>query len=155
MMEAANRHLRLQSGVRAVLIAVAVACGVLWLPSPVAAQGAGGARAQAAVAQTDGSSAASPAGRAGLRAGGDPTGAVAPLAPEAAGALREALSTSSEGLREVPIPTGAGGVMVNLEGRFHSIMKIETGADGGLSSRCLPASAAANAETSATPKTPK
>ena len=45
-------------------------------------------------------------------------------------------STSTEGLRMTPVTTRAGGVKVNLQGRFRHNVEVVTGADGKPASRC-------------------
>lgn len=64
------------------------------------------------------------------------SGAPVPLAPETAAALQNALSTSSKGLVEEPIPTGVGGTMVNLQGRFLQTMTVTEDAEGKVSAHC-------------------
>ncbi len=45
-------------------------------------------------------------------------------------------STSTEGLKMTPVTTRAGGVKVNLQGRFRHNVEVVTGADGKPASRC-------------------
>ncbi len=54
-------------------------------------------------------------------------------------ALPEALETSGEGLVEEPGTSPAGGVTVNLRGRFRSMATATVGADGKVSTHCEPA----------------
>ena len=61
-----------------------------------------------------------------------PAGAAA----DTAGVLTPAFSTTGEGLAEIPGETEAEGVSVGLGGRFHSIMTITIGADGGTATHC-------------------
>lgn len=44
--------------------------------------------------------------------------------------LKNALSTSGEGLEQRPNPAPAGGVMIDLRGRFQSVMGVTIGPDG-------------------------
>ena len=78
-----------------------------------------------------------PGGAAGMTIYIDPqTGAI--LKEPAPGAvplqltreLQEALSTSHQGLVEVPSPVPGGGVMVDLQGRFQSPLFVTIDADG-------------------------
>lgn len=78
-----------------------------------------------------------PAGAAGMTIYIDPkTGAL--LKEPAPGAvplqltreLQEALSTSHQGLVEVPSPVPGGGVMIDLQGRFQSPLFVTIDADG-------------------------
>ncbi|OFV88170.1 MAG: hypothetical protein A3J75_08700 [Acidobacteria bacterium RBG_16_68_9] len=55
--------------------------------------------------------------------------------PGAAAAARGP-STSSEGLVVVEGPTEASGVMVDLQGRFQSTMRVQIGPDGSVATRC-------------------
>lgn len=48
------------------------------------------------------------------------------------------LSTSSDGLREVPVATPGGGVMVDLQGRFRNMVTATVRADGTVGLRCGP-----------------
>lgn len=52
--------------------------------------------------------------------------------------VANALSTSSEGLREVPVPLPGGGVMVDLQGRFRSQVTATVQADGTVALNCGP-----------------
>lgn len=52
--------------------------------------------------------------------------------------VANALSTSSEGLRAVPVAAPGGGVMVDLQGRFRSLVTATVGADGSVGLRCGP-----------------
>ena len=62
---------------------------------------------------------------------GEPPAGAPPT--EVPGRLRDALSTSSEGLVETTSPTPGGGVMVDLKGRFLSPLIATRDADGKLS----------------------
>ena len=66
-----------------------------------------------------------------------PVGAVTAV-PEVTGAL----NTSTEGLMEVPGTTSAGGMTVDLRGRFRSTMVSTVDAAGRTVTRCLPDRAA-------------
>jgi len=60
-----------------------------------------------------------------------------------------ALSTSSEGLREVPSPVPGGGTMVDLQGRFHNVSVATVDENGDLKAPCvsgLPADTSADDE---------
>lgn len=48
-----------------------------------------------------------------------------------------ALSTSSEGLREVPSPVPGGGTMVDLQGRFHNVSVATVDENGDLKAPCV------------------
>ncbi|MCW5550839.1 MAG: hypothetical protein KIS67_01605 [Verrucomicrobiae bacterium] len=50
--------------------------------------------------------------------------------------VANALSTSSEGLRELPVPIPGGGVMVDLQGRFRSLVTATVNADGTVGLNC-------------------
>jgi hypothetical protein len=50
--------------------------------------------------------------------------------------LGSALSTSAEGLKEVPSPVAGGGVMVSLEGRFRNTITATAGSQGEMSTSC-------------------
>ena len=50
---------------------------------------------------------------------------------------QNALSTSAEGLVEVPSPVEGGGVMVDLRGRFRSAMVAVTDEDGNVTAPCV------------------
>ncbi|MBE0543314.1 MAG: hypothetical protein IH623_18365 [Verrucomicrobia bacterium] len=68
-------------------------------------------------------------------------GSIPPTIPPGLSRLPEvanALSTSSEGLREVPVAAPGGGVMVDLQGRFRSLVTATVGADGSVGLRCGP-----------------
>ncbi len=75
---------------------------------------------------------------AGMRVYIDPsTGGVVPPpagAPIAEPALQR--STSAVGLVEVPSPVDGGGVMVDLKGRFQSVMTVTRKPDGSLTTDC-------------------
>jgi hypothetical protein len=60
-----------------------------------------------------------------------PDNSIIPLSPE----LQNALSTSHEGLVEEQAP--GGGVIVNLQGRFQSLMVATQGTDNKVSVECL------------------
>lgn len=84
-------------------------------------------------------------GSAGRRVYIDPAtgrpGSVPPTIPPGRSRLPEvanALSTSSEGLHEVPVPIPGGGVMVDLQGRFRSLVTATVRADGTVGVRCGP-----------------
>lgn len=51
--------------------------------------------------------------------------------------LRNALSTSSEGLVEVPSPVPGGGMMVDLQGRFQNTFVAAVGESGHIGASCL------------------
>jgi hypothetical protein len=75
---------------------------------------------------------------AGLRAYRDPTSGVLlpkpPAAAQHAFVPDAAVSSSAAGLVEQPAP--GGGVMVDLQGRFHSHMSATVAADGSVSTSC-------------------
>lgn len=87
-------------------------------------------------------SVAAPAAQAGMRVYVDPaTGRRLsnPTAEQRANAAaldrdNPAFSTSSEGLREEPLP--GGGVLVHLDGRFQSAVTVRRQADGALVQTC-------------------
>jgi len=80
-----------------------------------------------------------PAGQAGLRVyldeQGRPTAPPKDAAPEAV--VPAAFSTSAAGLRQVPSAGPAGGVKVNLEGRFRSASVATTAPDGSIQLHCV------------------
>lgn len=85
------------------------------------------------------------AGSAGRRvyvdpATGRPSSGPPPIPPGLARLpeVANALSTSSEGLREVPVPLPGGGVMVDLQGRFRSLVTATVHADGTVGLNCGP-----------------
>lgn len=84
-----------------------------------------------------------PVANAGRKVFVDPiTGKTVPPPPQAPGVVLplpadHALSTSGEGLREVPVTTRGGGVKVHLQGRFRSTVKATVGSDGKLTTRCV------------------
>ncbi len=51
--------------------------------------------------------------------------------------ISNALSTSSEGLKEVPSPGPGGGTMIDLQGRFQNSMVVVTDEDGNLTAPCI------------------
>ncbi len=51
--------------------------------------------------------------------------------------MQNALSTSSEGLREEPSPVAGGGTMIRLEGRFQNTSLATVGADGKIVAPCI------------------
>jgi len=61
------------------------------------------------------------------RPGGAPAAVIPAEAP---------LSTSGEGLREVPGRTRGGGIKLHLQGRFSSTVTAHIGPDGNLTTRC-------------------
>lgn len=58
---------------------------------------------------------------------------VGALATEAPESREEAFSTSSEGLVETPSPVPGGGIILDLQGRFHSPLVATKKADGKIS----------------------
>jgi hypothetical protein len=69
-------------------------------------------------------------GGSALRVEDPVTGEIAPLAPT----MQESISTSDEGLVEVP--DAGGGTMIRLQGRFRSYMKVSRDASGQISAVC-------------------
>jgi hypothetical protein len=65
---------------------------------------------------------------------GPPPGAVAPSGPEALGS---SLSRSEVGLEAVPTGTPAGGIRVDLKGRFRSSLVATKRPDGTIATRCV------------------
>ena len=63
---------------------------------------------------------------------GPPRGAVPPSAPQPS-----ALSRSQVGLEAVPGQTAAGGIRVDLKGRFRSSLVAKKQPDGTISTRCV------------------
>ena len=59
-----------------------------------------------------------------------------PGAAIAAPELNNPLSTSGEGLREVPGRTRGGGVKLHLQGRFRSTITATTSSEGHVTTRC-------------------
>jgi hypothetical protein len=51
--------------------------------------------------------------------------------------LQNALSTSSEGLEEVPSPFPGGGIFVDLQGRFQNTMIATIDSDGSVRTSCV------------------
>jgi hypothetical protein len=51
--------------------------------------------------------------------------------------MSNALSTSFEGLKEVPSPVRGGGMMIDLQGRFQNSMVVVTDEDGNLTAPCI------------------
>jgi hypothetical protein len=63
-----------------------------------------------------------------------PTGAgAAPVGKD----TERSLSTSSEGLREVPSPVPGGGTMVDLQGRFRNVSVATVDENGDLEAPCV------------------
>lgn len=81
-------------------------------------------------------------GEAGVQVYVDPiTGEIGAPPPQAEGAARialpqEELSTSTEGLVEVPLPGPHGGVKLDVKGRFQSQTAVSIDAHGNLSVQC-------------------
>lgn len=80
-----------------------------------------------------------PAGTAGLRVYLDEQGhpTAPPEGKAAEAAAPSAFSTSAAGLRQVPGTGPAGGVKVNLEGRFQSASVATTSPDGSIQLHCV------------------
>jgi hypothetical protein len=81
-----------------------------------------------------------PAGTAGMTVYKDPdTGRLMPVPPAELRELlsedvEQATSMSLEGLSQTAAP--GGGVMINLQGRFQSVMQVTVGADGKVTGHC-------------------
>jgi len=81
-------------------------------------------------------------GEAGVQVYVDPiTGEISAPPPQAEGTARislphEALSTSTEGLVEIPLNGPHGGVMLDVKGRFQSQTAVSVDAHGNLSVQC-------------------
>jgi len=84
---------------------------------------------------------AQPTGSAGRKIFVDPvTGKLIPPPAQPALVLpqtEDALSTSGEGLREIPGKTRGGGIKIDLQGRFRSTVTATVNPDGKLTTRCL------------------
>ena len=81
------------------------------------------------------------AGTAGMRIYRDPLTGRPTVPPPGARAVppSPSFSTSAQGLLETPGPSPAGGVMLDLRGRFRNAMTLTRDADGKETTRCVPA----------------
>lgn len=64
------------------------------------------------------------------------TGKVSTQPTTTTSALQQGLSTSSQGLTEVPSPVAGGGTMVELNGRFRNIVSATIDGSGALKTQC-------------------
>src|SRR6185436_7285056 len=60
-----------------------------------------------------------------------------PQLPTLPPAATNRLSTSSQGLKEVPVTEKPGGFKVHLGGRFQSTLTVSNSADGKVTTRCV------------------
>lgn len=71
------------------------------------------------------------------------------LPPSAAVSFDPGLTTSAEGLVEIPGETAGGGVKVELQGRFQSAVRARVSPDGSVRTDCVPAAVRAAEEAPA------